>query len=244
MKKNSLGVLVSFIVLLIVFILFKNWNSGERNFITETEPEKTAHLYKNPAVSIAKIHLKIFYAVPKDKTDSVYAGFSSFLKKYLDDAVRFHRSQFREYSAFTYDVYPEPVFMDEESLFYNTTDTNHGNPEGLKNLVPEIERKMAAFLKHEKDEFLVIGIVYEGVGASGAESAFLLSREFLSEEQYRLIAATLLYHEFGHALGLPDQYDIATGAPYSNDIMGGGREKPIEVNYIDRELLREMGIVE
>ncbi len=244
LSKHSLKVLVFLIVFFVAIILLQNFRGGGQDFINPMMSGKSANFYKKPEISVAKIKLKVFYVVPKDKTNSIYANFYSVTEKALKEAVDFHRSQFRKYSELTYDIYPEPLFMSEDSLFYNTENTNHGNPEGLRNIIPEIERTKTDFLKHNKDEFLVIGVIYEGVGASGAEEAFLLSRTFLSEDQYQPIASTFLYHEFGHSLGLPDQYDLETGVPYSNDIMGGGREKPIDINYIDKDLLKEMGVID
>lgn len=242
LTKHSLKILITLVIFFIAIILLQNFRDDGRDFINRNEIIKNAHFYKSPAKSVAKIKLKVFYVVPTDKVNSIYGNFYLMTEKALKDIVRFHRFQFRQSSVLQYDIYPEPFFMKENSIFYNTENTNHGNPEGLRNIIPEIEETQKDFLKHKPDEFLIIGVIYEGVGASGAEGAFLLSRIFLSEEQYQPIASTLLYHEFGHSLGLPDQYDLKTGAPYSNDIMGGGREKPIETSYIDKELLKELGV--
>ena len=90
--------------------------------------------------------------------------------------------------------------------------------------------------------YCVIVIIYEGIGASGSENVALLSRIFLTDSQYSATAATLLAHEFYHTLGLPDAYDIITAVPFSQDIMGLGRFKPIEKTYLDKDNLIQLGL--
>ncbi|OHB22362.1 MAG: hypothetical protein A2939_03580 [Parcubacteria group bacterium RIFCSPLOWO2_01_FULL_48_18] len=99
-----------------------------------------------------------------------------------------------------------------------------------------------------------------------ADGFFLVSnKEYFFDPNFRSFGTSIVYHELGHAMGLPDRYvskgieidnvsascdeppEQAAGVVsvrQTNDIMGLGRFKPIEINYIDRELTREMGLVE
>jgi hypothetical protein len=77
-----------------------------------------------------------------------------------------------------------------------------------------------------------------------ADGFFILSRQFLTEQEYAIFSPSLLYHEFAHTFGLPDLYDSATNAVFSNDIMGAGRRRPIEGTFIDRSLLINLGVLE
>ena len=95
-------------------------------------------------------------------------------------------------------------------------------------------------MKKDRGDFTAIAVIYEGVGASGTTGSMILSRAFLSDPQYADFASTLFYHEFGHTMGLPDQYDLETNQPFSADIMGGGRRRPLKYNYLDAALLAEM----
>lgn len=71
---------------------------------------------------------------------------------------------------------------------------------------------------------------------------FLLSRAFLADLEYRAFGASLLAHEFYHILGIPDGYDQTTGKPTSTDIMGLGRYRPIEKTYVQRAIVRGLGL--
>lgn len=227
------------LIALVVFARFNIYSEkeSERPVVTKSSP----YFYQDPARDISKVRLKVFYVVPANKP--VYMGWPSLLPDVLSDAVRFHMVQFRGFSTLAYEIFSEPLVLERESVFYDTEDTNRGNPEGLKNIVPVVEARAADFLKAEEDEFTVIAIIYEGVGASGTDGAMILSRSFLSDEQYRSFRSSLFYHEFGHTFGLPDGYDLQHSTPHSNDIMGIGRGKPIDTTYIDRELLKDMGVI-
>ncbi|OGZ00387.1 MAG: hypothetical protein A2945_03510 [Candidatus Liptonbacteria bacterium RIFCSPLOWO2_01_FULL_52_25] len=74
------------------------------------------------------------------------------------------------------------------------------------------------------------------------DAFFLVNRrEYLAEEKLQLYGSSIFYHEFGHTLGLPDEYD-AEDKIFSQDIMGGGRSKPFSRAYISRDFLRGMGV--
>ena len=204
--------------------------------------ELTPHYYKDASRSIADIRIKVFYAVPVNRVAFAYGDWKNLIEPVLKDSVIFHNLQFRGYSKINYELFPKPFVLENESIYYDTEDTNKGNPEGLRKITEEIERREADFLKTGPDEFLAITIIYEGVGASGTDGASILSRTFLSNEQYEPFRSTLFYHEFGHTLGLPDMYDTDNNSPFSNDIMGAGRREPLDATYIDSELLKDMGI--
>lgn len=81
------------------------------------------------------------------------------------------------------------------------------------------------------------------VNIKGIEGFFIVSREYLTKPEYSLNGATTLYHEFGHTMGLPDNYDTETNQPLRMDIMGRGREEPLELMYLDRSLLKDLGVL-
>lgn len=254
----------------------------------EIEPplltEPVPHFYKDPTRPIETIRLKLVYAVPKNKIADLYADWRSRLEETLDEVVRFHHLQFRGLSKIVYDIFPEPVILENDNIFYDTERTDFGNPKALIAVSEEIEKRLFQsggdltredFREAGEGEYPVLGLLYEGVGAAGGviyeselespreiaarlgipesvvyvvritsvDGFFILNRKFLSQAPERKRGSTLLYHEFAHTLGLPDEYDIESDVPSTNDIMGAGRKKSIEVTYLERDTLRELGVL-
>jgi len=278
--KIILSVLIAGAIVIVFVVVFSR-QSEEAQPVIQSSP----HFYKNSDVGIANIKIKMFYVVPKNRTSNIVTNWQNFIEEALAKTSKFHEIQFRGKSTIQYDIYPKPVILQESNQFYDTETTARGNPHALIAISEEIERRVfkkegdlydEKFAAAEKSEYPVLGLIYEGVGASGgviyesdletrseiakqlglsesvifivevesADGFFLLSRVFFTESQYRIFSSTLFYHEFAHTFGLPDQYDIENNVPSSNDIMGAGRKKPIEIMYLDRELTRDMGIVE
>jgi len=210
----------------------------------------SAHVYGKPELSIEQIQLDVFYAIPNDKEQYNKSILEEKLDILLPKIESFHKNQFGKRSVISYRVFPAPVVLFDTGFFYDTSDTRFGNPEALKAITLELESRVydkQGDLYNEQfitpaGHYRVIAIIYEGVGASGTEGSILLSRDFISKDEYTQVGASLFYHEFGHAIGIPEGYDIYTNNPFTNDIMGSGRRAPIENNYIDQSTLKEMGV--
>jgi M6 family metalloprotease-like protein len=138
-------------------------------------------------------------------------------------------------------------------LFYDSLETKAGNPSAVNAIRDELQKRLLErsgdlYERHfafSPDSFNVLAILYEGVGSGGTVDlgpadfikqgslpTFLLARNFLTEENYQDYGTSFFAHEFGHTLGLPDNYDTKTGKPYSDDLMGSGRYRPLEATYI------------
>lgn len=198
------------------------------------------HLYGNPQKSISEIKITALYFVPKNKTGFVISDWREKLEENLKKLQRFHSLQLQDRSQVSYEIYPEPVIGFEENIFYDTDVTAHGNPEALRRITEELERRKI-FLPEETGPYPVLAVMYEGVGASGGGNTALVSRVFLADPRYDYSGASILAHEFYHTLGVPDAYDLGTAAPLSGDIMGLERNSAIERAYLGKAVLRQFG---
>jgi len=138
--------------------------------------EIAAHFYKNPSKNISVIRLKVFYAVPQNRVDKIAADWQIKIREVLEKAVQFHNLQFRGKSDLKYEIYPQPVILSRDNTFYDTDNTNKGNPRALIAVAEEIERRVLRpngdlyndhFAEKKAGEYPVMGLIYEGVGASG-----------------------------------------------------------------------------
>lgn len=285
-NRYFIGFLVAvFVVFLGAIFYFQQGNVvSDKSSDTAERLKPAAHFYKNPRINLARVVLKVFYVVPQNRKDKIDPNLEETLENTLEKAAAFHKIQFRELSELKYDIFPKPIILKEENGFYDTEDTNRGNPYALLRVSREVNDRVfikggdlydEEFVRVEEGEYPVMGLIYEGVGASGSaiyeselnsaaeiarqlgipesevkvvkikevDGFFILNREFLTNPELSLHGVTTLYHEFGHTLGLPDNYNTETNQPFYMDIMGGGREETIELMYFDRLSLRDMGVL-
>jgi hypothetical protein len=142
---------------------------------TESNPSSGAHFYKDPSQDISKIDLKVFYAIPKNRVTEIVNNWQKIIDNALEKGKRFHAFQFRGKSELNYEIFPEPIILSKENYFYDTAKTDKGNPQALISIIGEIERRVfnqsgdlyQANFSFNKNAYPVIGIIYEGVGASG-----------------------------------------------------------------------------
>lgn len=240
-----------FLFLLASLLLMQFFIGVPRVYRYPVQETPVPHLYEDASRPIRKITVFAFYFIPKNKAESMIENWQEVLENNLLKLKEFHTLQFQNTSRLAYEMYPAPIIGEEENLFYDTDVTQHGNPEALKNISEEIDRRVfdsagdlfiSDFVRKNNRDYLSRIIMYEGVGASGGSDTALVSRTFLADLRYRAIAASTLAHEFYHTLGIPDAYEIPTSIPTSEDIMGLGRARPIEKTYINRATVKKMGL--
>ena len=213
------------------------------------------HLAGNPAVPLRKVDIRAVYFVPQDRAAAPNGNWQPALKTALEQTVNFYKKQLGGHVNFSFEIYPQAVSGFEITTFYDGTNTGRGNPQALLGIRQELQKRLFStsgdlYQKHfvpSGNDFPVLAILYEGVGGGGTLldesdhvatkagdqiSALLLARNFLTKDDYQDYGATFLAHEFGHALGLKDNYDTETGQPFSDDIMGSGRFRPLPYTFL------------
>lgn len=241
MKKSDLFklfLIIALIMALSAIIYFRKTPLAEEKIVKEAPP---IHYFGDSNISLAKINLKVFYFIPEDRQGLINNSWQNLIEPAVKSADIFHKIQFFDRSKINYEIYPTPVIGFKKAIDYDTEDTNRGNPRALENIFQELNERVL-FSKIEKDEFLAIYIIYQGVGASGAKNASLLSFDYLADKNYEISKNSLFYHEFAHALGMPDHYDLESGIDNSFDILGFGKNKPLENAFIGISVKKEMGL--
>lgn len=243
MPKLGIGLRYIFLTAFVFASLVGFWLSGSGQTITYKESgdisNNKPHLYDDPARLTDTVHIMVYYFVPRNKTPSLPEKWPESLKVSLEKIVRFHKSSFLGRSVLSYDIVAEPIIGENDSLFYDTNDTNRGNPAALRSISAELKRRLPATAPQAARE--AIYIIYEGVGAAGGDDTALLSSKYLTGEEYAQIKETLIAHEFYHTLGFPDGYR-EDGTSFQNDIMGNGRDRSLSLTFILPESLRHIGL--
>ncbi len=248
MVKYLIAVLIGIFGALLLIYLF----IGVPRVYPESLPElKTPHLYNLPKEPIAEVKIAAFYFVPKNRTDFLFEDWQKIFEENIRKIQDFHHLQFQGKSLISYEIFPEPIIGYEDNQFYDTDITQFGNPEALKSIAIELENRVFGpsgdlyqqdFAKQEGESYRSLLVMYEGVGASGSENVGLVSRTFLTEPEYKEFGTSIFAHEFYHTLRIPDGYEIPSGIPTTQDIMGEGRYRPVEKTYIKQATLQQLGL--
>ena len=248
MRKYLFGVLLSILSVLVAIYFFVG---VPKVYETKSFASLAPHVYGDAGQPLEKIDLAAFYFVPKDKTEFEINNWFEVIDENLRKLQAFHQLQFFGKSNIEYRIYPEPIIGHSDHVAYDT----------LSRIAAELESRVftpggdtykADMARVPEGAYRAIVIIYEGGGHTGEENVALLAREFLTNEEYSLFAATFLTHEFYHTLGLPDRYsdqdkEFSDGQHTtkeileSSDIMGRIRV-PIEHTYLERETLKQLGV--
>ena len=222
-----------------------------RVYIQENVEPISPHLFGDSRQPISTINLVAFYFVPQNKIASQITHWREILAINLQALKRFHEFQFGSSSRIHVLIYPRPIIGRNDNSLYDTSVTQYGNPSALRSISEELNDRV--FNSHgdlyvpdasstDPDIWSVSYILYEGVGASGTLHNALLSRIFFTDPQYNQRGPSYFVHEFYHALGIPDGYDLTTTLSDTDDIMGAGRERPLDHTYLSGDTLTKMGL--
>ena len=220
-------------------------------YTAESGEPISPHLFDETRQPIHTINLIAFYFVPRNKVATQIANWREILVDNLQNLKKFHELQFGGSSQIHLTIYPNPVIGYKDNLVYDTSVTQRGNPAALRSITQELDKRVfdskgdlywPDAVSTGTNAWQVSYILYEGIGASGTIHSAILSRIFLTDPQYLVRGPSYFAHEFYHTLGIPDGYDLSTALPNTDDIMGAGRERPLDLTYLSGDTLKKMGL--
>ncbi|MBI2035546.1 MAG: hypothetical protein HYT12_02590 [Candidatus Liptonbacteria bacterium] len=210
------------------------------------------HYYNNPAVSLNNIAVKIFYVLPAHAENALAEDWQPILEESFKKISRFHSVQFLGKSAVTYDIFPRPVFLPKSRNAYDAPEVLVVNLAGLaaieedvfKVLKLESEDELKKFLKTSPNQYPVLFFVYQGRGMGGNRGRAYIPASILDEVAFKDALESIMYHNIGYALGFKDDGAVTDLRAASDGIMGTGLLRPLQINFIEPNILQKMGLLE
>src|SRR3989338_1971870 len=207
------------------------------------------HYYDNPNVSLERVHIQAFYLVPRKSLNGYTLSWKEDFTGALEELKKFYESQFGNSSELTFSLLDIPVVAPNEFVDSLPTGLRRATLVDLepidKFIADNITKSSApfyrkAFVDIPNNAYAVKVIFVEGVSAVGSEGMLLLSRNYITDPAIGY-GTSVLAHEFGHTLGMPDLYDYETYEEYSDDLMGSGRYRIINYVYFGDDIKIRMG---
>lgn len=229
------------------------------------EASSKPHHASVSSIDVSEITLYGFYFVPKDAVNRMDADGVKNLKTALEKTKRFYESQTSNSIKINIAPHEQPVLGYMDASYYNGVSTNNGNPNALLEIQKEITNRIEeGNLEIQPLKGLrAVAILYEDVGASATlltenpsekemghiitwnendTLAMLVSNFFFTGNSYKDYGSTIFAHEFGHILGLKDEYTTDENSSKTEDIMGSGRFIPLEYSFLSNNQLKSLGI--
>ena len=260
------------IVVVVVFVIYVlNLQYNIFSPISDQAPEivkPTVHYYENKDVSLEKILVRVFLFQPNNSDVRLGDDWREEFKNIFDKIQAVHQKQFFNLSAMEYVVYPEIITGKQSAQYYDSDMLiiNLGeDTEQLNLIIDEINDRIenAELNKINYDDFdytyLVNQVFYTGSNKSninGTVGGYTNEIDNINTSLIFWMAlmdnrssqnASVVYHEILHTFGVPEGYyynELSPFAPRVDDIMGAGvyEPRPIEVNYLMKEVKKKMGL--
>lgn len=246
--------LISSLIILWFFVGVSSVNP--KPLFTQQPP----HLYGDEKKSLEKIHITIFYFIPKDIATKKYDTWKEVTEENIKKVIEFHNLQFNNLSKIDYEFFSSPIIGEKTVKEYEQLFT-YDDHDALVPVKEEIERRALVStgdlyvqqeIKSDTTVRNVYLVIFEGKGAAGNDDFCLISRSYLTDPLYKENGATFLAHEFYHTLGLLDNYQTSNyvykdtqqttiSILTQKDIMGQVNI-PLSYTYINPDTLKKMGL--
>jgi hypothetical protein len=187
--------------------------------------ESRIHYYRTPSVVLNEISIKVFYVLPAGAKNSL-PQLADTLENSFRKIAHFHGVQFLGKSFIQYDIAREPIFLDEK--WQGPADLLDKKPELLETL------NDVAKVRPAEGGYPVRIYIVAGKGTGAAPGAVFLPEDIFLDEKWQDVKESVLYHMFGEALGLPSG---------DEGVMGAGMFRPLEMTFLEPELIQKMGLL-
>lgn len=238
------AILIGALCILLAFVAGIKFLMARERVLPQAQAQKI-HYYGNPSIPVDHIHINVFYVVPQQRKPA--KDWQSELSGSLKRINQFHQLQFLGRSSIMSHVHPDPIFLD---ISYPgggdgmEADSVVALNESFKRAIKKLPAELLDETTGAPNEYGVTLLLFEGTLNAAQGRVFVFSRENFSDSRQRGYADSLLYHYFARTLGIPDLYDEVGKTSPSEGVMGLGRFRPLQLNFLGSAITKKMGLLE
>lgn len=226
------------------------------------------HLYDNEDIGLNQVLIRAYYYIAADGRDSVIDNWQKVFRGALARVSDFYQLQFAYNMDMDFKIYPQPLYSRHNADYFIDLIIQDYNkelvePHSESITVQEVVKEIKDIIKDEgewdlsvktKDSFYVVNlfILALDVSALKTENEKILGLNdesnnsltfsaIFTDEEFRDFYESIIGHEVGHALGIPEFYMYSSGSTKSYGIMGGGFTRRLQDNYLEHQIKEKMG---
>lgn len=233
--------------------------------------KKEAELYRydDERISLNKILVRAFYLVAQDKKDSIIPDWQKVLGVSLGKTCDFYELQFTFNMEMDFEIYPQVIYSKQKAEYFTDLIVQdyqreivqpHSKSKTLEEVVKEAEEKIKddgeweVSLERIDDAYVVnLFVITLGTPVIRVEDGLVLGlddetnnalvfSEALTDKDFKDFYDSVISHEIGHSLGIPEFYTYSGNEVRSYGVMGSGFSRKLQHNYLEYEIKEKMGL--
>lgn len=225
------------------------------------------HLYNNEQVSINEVLIRVYYCVTEDGEGFVIEGWQGLISNTLGKINEFYELQFAFNMKMDFKIHPEVLTLSQDTNYFLDLIAKdyqqellhpHSESQTLKEVINELEEKVSKkgdwglSLKtindaHVLNLFVLVFDVNtfkaQDVKVAGLNDESNNSLVFFvgfTDKDLKGFYGSVIAHEIGHALGIPEFYGYEGEGVQSYGLMGAGFKRKLEDNYLEHYIKEKM----
>ena len=226
------------------------------------------HSYGNPEESANQVLVRVYYCLLPDNKSLAAEDWKKTLSQTMAEVGEFYHLQFSNEMEVNFEIYPELIQMATSSSYFTQLLIDdfkkelaepHSKSQTMKAVVSQVEDKIANETKWQLDQrridkayvinLFVLGIdikklqeqgiVIGGLTDEDSNNSLVFASGF-SDDEHKAYYGSVVAHEIGHSLRIPEFYSYTNNEIESAGIMGGGYSKPLKDNYLEIQIKEKM----